>query len=187
VIFEKIFGGCPGFQNGSVGIDHMLRGDNTHLFCAGDDVLYPTDAIIRLVNADKDVICGIYRKNIISPIEPANACDSPAEFLRRYREGGVYETQFSASHSMTIKREVIEKMILDYPELAYIDAQTGSYHYALFLPMIHEGQCFQDDFSFSIRARKSGFKLWDDYGCRLKHFCSGFLGFDELDHITEQI
>jgi hypothetical protein len=49
--------------------------------------------------------------------------------------------------------------------------------------MIIDGLCFQDDWAFSIRARHSGFTLWDDYGCKLKHFCFDFLGFEALEAI----
>ena len=100
-------------------------------------------------------------------------------FAERYKAGGLYETQFACGHTMTIKRRVIEKMIADYPELGY--QQGSEKQYALFLPMIHEGLCYQDDWSFSHRARQSGFTLWDDYNCKLKHFCYDFLGFEALD------
>jgi hypothetical protein len=180
VTMEKVRGGAPGFQNYGPFIAHMLESDETHLFIAADDVLYPPDAITRLVNADKDVICGIYRKNMVNDICPANFGDGTAEsFLARLKDGGIYPTNLASAHSMTIRRGVLEKMILDYPELAY--RQGESLHYALFLPMIHDQTCFQDDWSFSLRARRSGFTLWDDYGCKLKHFCSDFLGFEALE------
>lgn len=178
VTLEKVRGGAPGFQNAGPFIAHVLEFGETHLFIAADDVLYPPDAIVRLVNADKDVVSGIYRKNVLKEIQPANHCDSADEFLRRFHTAGLYETEFAACHSMTIKREVLEKMVADYPELAY--RQGEQTHYGLFLPIIKDGVVFQDDWAFSFRARKSGFTLWDDFGCRLKHFCSDFLGFEAL-------
>lgn len=182
ISLEKVRGGAPGFQNYGPCIHHFLAAGDTHLFIAADDVLYPPDTIIRLVEADKDIISGIYRKSIIHQIEPANYFVDPQDFKERFKAGGVYETQFAAGHTMTIKRSVIEKMILDYPELAY--QQGDETHHALFLPMIHEGACYQDDWAFSIRARQSGFTLWDDYGCKLKHFCSTFVGFEALEEVA---
>ena len=176
---EKVRGGTPGFQNAGPFIAHLLESEETHLFLAADDVLYPPDTIVRLVNADKDVICGIYRKNVLREIQPANHCESAEEFLRRLRTGGVYQTEFASCHSLTIKRGVLEKMVADYPELAYRHGDQT--HYALFLPMIHEQKCFQDDWAFSFRARQSGFKLWDDFGCKLKHHCADFLAFEALE------
>lgn len=179
VTFEKVRGGSPGFQTTAPVMHHFLEAGDTHFFNAADDVVFPPDTIVRLVNADKDVISGVYRKNNMHQIEPANFIESGEEFTRRIREGGLYETQYASGHSLTIKRHVIEKMILDYPELAY---RQGEYtHHAIFLPMIHKGLAFQDDWAFSIRARQSGFTLWDDYGCKIKHFCSDFLGFEALE------
>ena len=179
VSIEKVRGGAPGFQNAGPFIQHMLEAGDTHLFITGDDILYPEDVIVRLVNRELDVVSGIYRKNMLDTIQPANFTPSVEEFVARFHEGGIYPTQFCSSHSMTIRRNVIEKMVADYPELAY--SQGDATQYALFLPMIHEGQCYQDDWAFSVRARQSGFTLWDDYSVKLKHFCSGFLGFEQLE------
>ena len=52
--------------------------------------------------------------------------------------------------------------------------------WGLFLPMIVNGTVYQDDWAFSVRARQSGFTLWDDYGCQLKHYCGDFLGFEAV-------
>lgn len=179
VMFEKVRGGCPGFQNAGPFMAHLLASGETHLFIAADDVLCPPDALIRLTAADKDVVSGIYRKNDLKGICPANYTESGEEFTERVRTGGLYETKFASGHTMTIKRHVIEKMTADYPELAY--RQGEETHYGLFLPMIQDGTVYQDDWAFSIRARKSGFTLWDDYGCKLKHFCADFLGFEALE------
>lgn len=179
VTFEKVRRGCPGFQNAAPVLCHFMQSNATHLFIAADDVIFPPDTIVRLVNDNKDIVSGIYRKNVLAHIEPANHCESPDKFMECLKQGGVYETEFGASHSMTIKRAVIEKMIGDYPEL-HFDAGE-ELHYGLFLPMIRDRQPYQDDWAFSIRARQSGFTIWNDFGCRLKHFCSDFLGFEALE------
>ena len=179
IALEKVRGGAPGFQNYGPCIKHFLDAGETHFMVAADDVLFPPDAIIRLVEADKDIVSGIYRKSMVQTLTPANFTNTWDEFAERFKSGLVYETQFAVGHSMTIKRHVLEKMIADYPELAY--QQGDETHYALFLPMIHDNKCFQDDWAFSIRARNSGFTIWDDYGCRLKHYCAEFLGFEVLE------
>lgn len=179
VNIEKVRRGCPGFQNAGPFMAHMLRDGDTHLFLAADDMLYPADCIIRLVKADKDVVNGMYRKNTVIPATPANYVATKEEFEAKFRSGGLYETKFACGHSMTIKRNVIERMMADYPELAFRSGDETQY--ALFLPMIAGGACYQDDWAFSIRARKCGFTLWDDYGCRLRHYCYDFLGFEGLE------
>lgn len=177
--FEKIRRGAPGFQNAGPIFAHMLSDGDTHVFFAGDDVLYSPDAIVRLVGANKDIVSGLYRKNKLDSIEPANWAESAEKFVEQFKTSGVYEAEYAACHSMTVKRAVIEKMVLDYPELAYDFA--GEVHYGLFLPIIEDRQAFQDDWAFSIRAKRSGFKIWNDFGCQLKHYCGDFLGFENLE------
>lgn len=185
VSIQKVRRGCPGFQNAGPVMAHMLAAGDTHLFIAADDMIFPPDTIVRLVNDDKDVVNGIYRKNMTLQLTPANYTDSWEEFAERFKAGGLHETQFACGHSMTIKRHVIEKMMADHPELAY--RQGEETHYALFLPMIRDGQCFQDDWSFSIRARESGFTLWDDYSLKLQHYCYDFLGFEWLEAQQKEV
>lgn len=182
VSIEKVRRGCPGFQNYGPVMAHFLESGDTHLFIAADDVIFPPDAIVRLVNNDKDIVSGIYRKNTVYELCPANYTQTWDEFAEKFKQGGLHETKFASAHSLTIKRHVIEKMMADYPELAY--RQGDEKHYALFLPMIEDGICYQDDWSFSLRARRSGFTLWDDFSCRLKHFCYEFLGFEGLEAVN---
>lgn len=184
LVVEKVRKGCPGFQNLGPILAHFLASRDTHLFIAADDIVCPPDTIVRLVNDNKDIVSGIYRKNVIQRLEPANKVNSAEEFLEKYKQGGVYETEYGACHTMTIKREVIEKMVKDYPELEY-DDQCGSneVHYGLFFPIIKDRKVYQDDWAFSIRAKQSGFKIWDDFGCRLKHWCGDFLGFEGIENM----
>jgi hypothetical protein len=180
VALEKVRGGAPGFQNLGPFIAHLLEFGETHLFIAADDVLYPEDCIVKLVNDDKDIVCGIYRKNVLFELQPANYGDgTPETFLARFRAGGLYETEVASCHSLTIKRGVLEKMVADYPELAY--KHNEQTHYGLFLPTIQDGVVYQDDWAFSRRAKQSGFTMWDDFDCKLKHYCASFLGFEALE------
>jgi hypothetical protein len=176
---EKIRRGAPGWHHLGVMVSHCIKYDCTHLFLAADDMLYPPDTIVRLVNADKDIISGVYRKAYVNKLEPANPCDTNEDFLQKYESRGVYETEFVPGHTMLIKREVLEKMIVDYPELAYLNpAFPDEVHYGFSLPIIENKYPYENDWALSLRAKRSGFKLWADFGCRLKHYCGEFLGLD---------
>jgi hypothetical protein len=182
VVMEKTRRGVPGFQNWGPALHALLEdNDATHIFAAADDMLYPHDILERLVSANKDVICGIYRKSIIDNITPANWVADSQTFISRLSEGGIYETQFASGHTMLIKRSVIQKMVANYPELAYDNTPDGKIHYGLHLPIIMGGKCYQDDWAFSIRARASGFTIWDHYGCKCYHWGGAFLGFPEAE------
>jgi hypothetical protein len=171
--------GVPGWHNwGPLLARFTAEPDCTHLFLGADDVVYPPDILVRFLSLDKDILCPIYRKNNLKTIEIANYEESLEDLNQHMRDGGVYESKFAAAHGMMIKREVIEKMIQDYPELNYTDPHVpGVVHSGLALPFIDEDHlALHDDWAFSTRARKSGFKLWNDYGCHLRHFCSDFMG-----------
>lgn len=173
----KVRRGAPGWHNAGPALAFFLKDQGaTHLFLAADDMLYPADCLLRLVGDDKDVVCGVYRKNRIDQVEFANSEPEPDKILEKFTSRGLHETLFASGHTMTIKRHVIEKMVQDYPELHY--DQFGEVHYGLFLPMVKDRRAFQDDWAFSIRARQSGFTLWNDYGCRMKHYCSEFMGIE---------
>ena len=173
----KIRRGAPGWHNSGPALSFFLRDpEATHLFIAADDMIYPKDLLMRLVGDDKDIVCAVYRKNRIDQVEFANSDPEPEKILDKYNSRGLHETQFASGHTMTIKRKVIEKMVADYPGLHY--DHLGETHYGLFLPMVRDRKAYQDDWAFSIRARESGFSIWNDYGCRCKHFCGEFLGFE---------
>ena len=178
VWIEKVLRGTTGYRTAGPLFAHFLSSSDTHMFMAADDMLYPPDTIVRLIADDKDVVSGIYRKNNLNRVEPANWDTSGEDFLKHYREGGVYETDFVGGHTMTIKREVIEKMVKDYPELEFDHPLTREKNYGLFLPLIENRVAYDDDWSFSIRARRSGFKLWTDFSVKLKHWCGDFIGFE---------
>jgi hypothetical protein len=176
--YRKIRRGVPGWHNAGPSVSEFMKDkEATHMFLAADDMLYPPDILIRLTSHDKDVVSGTYRKGSLSPCL-ANYETDVDEMYRHVREGGVYETKFAAGHTMLIAKRVIEKMIRDYPELAYFGPLTEETHYGLFLPMIEKGLVYHDDWAFSVRAKRSGFTLWNDYGVRCKHYCSDFLAFE---------
>lgn len=180
VVLEKTRRGVPGFQNWGPSLFNFLEDkDATHIFSAADDMLYPTNILERLISDDKDIVSAIYRKSVVNAMMPANWVEDVETFTAHLRDGGVYESQFASGHTMLIKRQVIEKMVADYPELAYSNTPDGKTHFGLHLPMIKDGVCYQDDWAFSIRARASGFTIWNDYGCRCYHWGGAFLGFPQ--------
>ena len=182
IVVEKLYGGVPGFQNWGPAINQIAKDKTlTHLFCAADDMLYPVDILTRLVGHDKDIICGIYRKSIPDKIEPAGFEDSADGFIVKFTSGRVFETEWMSGHTAMIKRKVIETMIRAYPVLAYDNTANSEPYYALAMPMIRDRKLYQDDWAFSIRAKASGFTIWNDYGCRCRHFCGHFIGFEELE------
>jgi hypothetical protein len=166
-----------GFHNTGYALSNFMESDATHLFFAADDMTYPSDIFIRLINAKKDIIAGIYRTRDLSQIQPAIYAPDIEEFKKNLRSGGLVETEYISGHAFLIKRCVIDKMIVDYPELEYINLHTNKKEWAIFMPLIVNKRMFMDDWSFSIRAKRSGFSLWYDYGVKCGHWAGDFITF----------
>jgi hypothetical protein len=67
-------------------------------------------------------------------------------------------------------------MISDHPELEY-ETEDGAVQWSLWYPMIRNRKFYLDDWAFSIRARESGFTLWDDYSLVCPHYAGNFMTF----------
>ncbi len=159
----------------------MRKPDCSHIFLAADDMAYPPETIVRLVQADKDVIGGIYRTSTPHECRMMVPVDDIEKFHEHVEKREIVDnTKYGiGAHTMTIKRRVIEKMIADYPELTHENWRTKEEEYALALPMILDRTAYLDDSAFCWRAAKSGFKIWLDYGLDLQHEVRGFAGFNQ--------
>jgi hypothetical protein len=179
----EITGAVPGFHNTQGGCRLFMKGEFTHLFIGADDVLYPPNIFMKLLQDDKDIVGAVYRKRTLNPLTPANWNPNVEEFNRRRTEKGIYETEYVSGHCALIKRGVIEKMIKDYPELEYEHPHTGELEWGLWWPMIENRRVFMDDWAFAVRAKRSGFKMYDDYSLVCPHYTGEFLGFGgEAEH-----
>jgi hypothetical protein len=173
----EITGAVPGFHNTQGGCRLFIEGDFTHFFLTADDVLFPSTIILKLVGDNKDIVGAAYRKRVLVPLTPANWNPNVEEFSRRMQEKGIYETEYCSGHCLLIKRHVIEKMIKDYPELEYEHPHSQKIEWGLWWPMIENRRVFMDDWAFALRAKRSGFKMYDDYSVVCPHYTGEFLGF----------
>jgi hypothetical protein len=171
--------------------EFFARGLFTHLLWVDSDVGFNHQDLLRMIDADLDVVAGIYPlKQILLPdYIPAQ---TSAQFLARYMTyafarlpsdivippDGFLEVDFAPTGFMLIKREVLVKMMEHYPQLKYIDGVwTGDlakmmerYTYGLFDTMIDEtGRFLSEDFAFCHRWRAMGGKVHADVHSKLSH------------------
>lgn len=129
----------------------------THLLQLDDDTLIPREAIVKLAEADKDIISacvpGMRAKVVQTPTGPETvrglflAVASPegdGRWLHDYFEG-VIETPRVGGACTLIRREVFEAM--DYPWYVYHTPERG------------QPVAISEDVDFCIKAAKAGFKL----------------------------
>lgn len=151
----------------------------THLMFIDADIEFDETAVLRLLAHDKDLIVGAYPKKTL-PIQYAinfKFLDKERKKIRT--ENGLAEIWDASTGFFMIKREVIEKLILEHPELRYrndsgTDARFNKYCYALFDTMIDtaDNRYLSEDYTFCRRWQNVGGEIWLDLSTKLNHIGS---------------
>ncbi len=118
--FSKVGGaGIARARNNQVA--EFLSTDCTHFFCIDSDIVFEPAHVRRVVEADRDIVCGLYALKqhelawCVNGI--AGSEIEPATGLQRVAKAG---TGFKC-----IKRSVLERFIAAHPETAYIEDIPG--------------------------------------------------------------
>jgi len=61
-----------------------------------------------------------------------------------------------------LSRKCADKMVKKFPELKYKENKTNETRYAMFMPMLKDDEYLDETWSYSLRAREAGCKLWFD-------------------------
>lgn len=165
----------------------------THLLFIDADIQFDPAVVVRMLELDKDVLCGIYPKkgyvfdwldevlrdrrevptallDYPMNLDPACIVDGQLDI-----ENGCVRVLDAPTGFMMIRRRVFEAMIQAWPELHYRDNVLGDPgvrdYYALFEPMIDPETRYylSEDFGFCRRWRQLGGEIWADLTIRLGH------------------
>lgn len=180
----------------------FLLSDCTHLFFVDADIEFEPLNVQRLIMSKKDVACGCYpRKGLFVNNIKAIANDvhgmtddeirskmlsfnlninTSVDTVQRDIVDGFIEVDHAATGFMMIKRDVIEKMILNHPECKYKNDEKphlSDLLYGIFDCMIDEQKNYlSEDFAFCKKWRDMGGQIWIDLTQPLKH--NGTYKFD---------
>lgn len=166
----------------------FLETDCTHLMFIDADIGFDPEAIVMMVQADKDIICGIYPKKEIdwNKVEKAVKNGVPAHELHRHTGafvvnlvGGAQEQEGilgqpmqienGGTGFMLIKRQVFEALLGQVP--IYINDMYLATDRERNAKVIHEffatsidpesgNRLLSEDYHFCKIARKAGFTVW---------------------------
>lgn len=162
----------------------------THLFFIDADIGFEIPQVLRMIEADKDVVAGMYPLKLLDwdeaalkraregePLDyaPIRFVGTPSMPLQR--EGAFVAADYAGTGFMMIKREAIARMFEAYPELNYkcahnsADGYFSPNQYALFDTAIDEEtrEYLSEDYAFCKRYRKIGGQIWLDTESRLVH------------------
>lgn len=174
---------------------HFLKSDATHMMFIDADIRFNPNDIFPMMEADKDIICGIYPKKEINWLTVRNAINAgvPDDQLKHHTGAFVvnlvdYQTEVTVPVNqpveiwnggtgfMLIKREVFEGLIGKVPMYLnnVLDLQNkdnGQTIHEFFATQIEPESklLLSEDYDFCKKARNNGFKVWAAPWVQLAH------------------
>ena len=147
--------------------------DFEYLFFLDSDVGFEADDVLKLLNYNKEMVCGAYPMKTI-PLKWNFTLTQPQQ-----REGDLVAIDKIGIGFSLIHRNVFIRIAKQYPELKYIPTNEStthnpteqeydnSYHY--FHEMRQGDIYLPEDLSFFTRARSIGMQAWMDTSINLCH------------------
>ena len=180
----------------------FLKTEATHLMFIDADIGFKAEHVIPMLEADKDIICGIYPKKEINwaSVRQAIAAGVPDEQLKYWTGSFVVnlmnhvdsvtvalneplEIYNGGTGFMIIKREVFEGLIGKVPtytnNVVDLSGSMGKEEiHEFFATSIEEGTnvLLSEDYHLCTIARKHGYKVWAAPWVELTH--NGFYSFE---------
>ena len=145
-----------------------------------DDVVIPSNAITELLNADKDIVAGVYR---IKQDEPAAAVRLPPdgpEWNKVLYDGLLTKALYVSTGCFMVKREVVQCMIEKFPGQKYYRNVSADEAWALFQPYVYEKEYLSEDWAFCQRALDAGLEVWVHGGVKCDHWGKRVFRFGEM-------
>lgn len=124
-----------------------------------DDVSWQPDAILRLLEADGDVVAGTYRfKKAGEPEEYMGAVVTKDDGTPVVRADGCIEAHSIPAGFLKVTREGVNRFMHAWPELLYGEACAP--YVDLFNHGAHGGVWWGEDYAFARRWREKCGKVW---------------------------
>ena len=174
----------------------FLNTDATHLMFIDADISFNPNDIVRMINADKDIICGLYPKKEINWKLVSDAVKSGVDYkdLPNYTAsfvvnlvGGAHETTGSINEPMEIDNGGTGFMLIKRGVFEALKDKVPTYTNDMILivdknpvkKIIHEffatsideesNRLLSEDYHFCKLARKHGFKVYAAPWANLTH------------------
>ena len=172
-------GGMPYHAARNLALKTAYDGGFGYLFFLDDDVIPPADMVLRLIEASRDFIGGLYFRRYppydpasgIGVIEKGKEQDERAvrTILPPHNPGDIIPIDFLASGSTLLSRQCIETLLKAFPR---------PYDWGVDIAAVPDGfggelPKFSEDFILSYRAKELGFQPWLHTGIICPHIMTG--------------
>jgi hypothetical protein len=164
----------------------FMESDCTHVLMIDADLGWPAQAVISMLLAQKEFICGIYpsRGERCFTFRP-----SVNEDQSIVSEKNLLKMEYIPAGFMLISREAIQKMRDKFPELYYEPKAEANKHmkgWCLFNTEVWEGEFWGEDYYFCRKAREAGIDIWTDPQIQFNHAVSIVKLIDSLTDKKEE-
>jgi hypothetical protein len=140
-------------------VKRFLQTDCDTLFFLDDDISWPAQAAIDLIEMDDEVVAGVYPFKTEEDNYPV-VVHTDGNHYPIVRGDGCIQAYSVPTGFLAIKRSTIEKMIAYYPEQKYSnftpEGELQEEIYDLFPQGVHNGRWVGEDYAFC--------RLWADIG-----------------------
>lgn len=157
-------------------LERFWNSDCTHVLLIDSDLGWPAEAVLAMLNANKEFVAGVYPARgekdtfLFRPVTEPNG--------KIITDRHLLKMNYIPAGFMMLSRTCLEKMRNYYPELYYEpkNKYVGNPEpgYCLFDTEVWEGEFWGEDFVFCRRARNCGIDIWVDPLIQFDH--AGTLG-----------
>lgn len=148
----------------------------THIMWIDSDIEWNPADVLRLVCADKPIVCGVYRKRTDSAFTFPVVLLEDTPDLIPLDEKGCFEIKYGPGGFMLMRRDAIMRMIAFYPERRCMIrdggwfADANAFAYDFFPTLIDDdGVMLSEDYGFCKLARAAGLQVWCIPDIALRH------------------
>lgn len=175
VMYPVVFDSLISRARNSI-VAHFMASDCTHLLFIDGDIEFQVQDVLRLIQADKDVVGIGYAQKwlrldpyLVSQPEPLELISKASVHLSNPTAppAQIMEAEYVTTGFLMIKKHVIEKLMMANPKRKYINDVDGyrspeadNYFYNLFCTEVSPaGRYESEDYGFSRLWREIGGKI----------------------------
>jgi hypothetical protein len=162
--------------------------ESTHLMFIDADIGWEPWHLLVMLNADKDVIGGLYPMKSL----PVKWCVNGFEGAQTSADGNLQEVSKTGTGFMLIKRDVFEKLNAHPATKPFINdiglpAELNPYMKTYFDTAVRENRYYSEDWTFCENWRDLGGQVWVDRRVLLKHTGTYVFDFQTQDQLYKDL
>jgi hypothetical protein len=167
-------------------VEAFWKSDCTHLLCIDSDLGWPAEAVLAMLNRNKDFVAGVYPARKSGEVEylfrPVLNPDNTI-----VNENGLLKVEYIPAGFIMLSKGAIKKMREKHPDLYYKPKEelinSPKEAFCFFNTEVWQGEFWGEDYVFCRKALEAGIDIWVDPFIQFDH--AGTVGM-LIEHLTSQ-